>query len=84
MVVAITGRRLHNEKLIVMMAGLMNSGASSLPVSSFPNANSFAQKRIGSSEEVLNTLDYIKAGVPLLLVCAALLLSMGYGLFSLF
>ncbi len=50
---------------VVMMAGLMNSGASCLPVSSFPNANSFAQRRSGEKEEVLTTWDYIKSGVPM-------------------
>lgn len=89
------------------MAGLMNSGASCLPVSSFPNANSFAQRRTGEKDEVLTTWDYIKSGVPMvctkkeimtvflnkffekktkkqLLMCAGVLLSMGYGLFQAF
>lgn len=83
-VVAQTGARIEKEILVVMMAGLMNSGASCLPVSSFPNANSFAQKRANAKEEILTTLDFIKAGVPMLLMCAALLLSMGYGLFQSF
>lgn len=69
---------------VVMMAGLMNSGASCLPVSSFPNANSFAQRRAGEKDEVLTTFDYIKSGVPMLLLCAGVLLSMGYGLFQAF
>ena len=83
-VVATTGVNIGREKLVVMMAGLMNSGASCLPVSSFPNANSFAQKRPGETEEVLATMDYIKSGVPNLIACAAVLLSVGYGLFSAF
>ncbi len=83
-VVAQTGARIGHEKLVVMMAGLMNSGASCLPVSSFPNANSFAQRRAGEVEEVLTTWDYIKSGLPMLVICAAVLLSMGYGLFQSF
>jgi hypothetical protein len=43
----------------------MNSGASCLPVSSFPNANSFAQRRSGEKDEVLTTWDYIKSGKKL-------------------
>lgn len=87
-VVAQTGWRIGqgngNEILVVMMAGLMNSGASCLPVSSFPNANSFAQRRASEKNEILTTLDFIKAGVPMLIMCAVVLLSMGYGLFSSF
>lgn len=83
-VVAKTGVSIGREILVVMMAGIMNSGASCLPVSSFPNANSFAQKRSGETEEVLTTMDYIKSGVPNLVACAAVLLSMGYGLFGAF
>lgn len=56
----------------------------SLPVSSFPNANSFAQKRSGEKDEVLTSMDFIKSGVPLLIICAALLLSLGYVLFQAF
>lgn len=83
-VVAQTGYKIGHEKLVVLMAGMMNSGASCLPVSSFPNANSYAQRRAGESEEVLSTRDYIKSGVPLLLICAALLLSLGFELFQAF
>ncbi len=60
----------------------MNSGASCLPVSSFPNANSYAQKRTGEKDEILTTMDYIKSGVPLLVICALLLLSLGFVLFE--
>lgn len=83
-VVAQTGARINHEKLVVLMASTMNSGASCLPVSSFPNANSFAQRRTGEKDEVCTTMDYIKSGVPMLLMCAALTLSMGYGLFEAF
>lgn len=83
-VVAQTGVQINSEKLVVMMAGMMNSGASCLPVSSFPNANSYATKRAGEKDEVLTTWDFIKAGVPTLVQCALLLLSLGYVLFRAF
>ncbi len=68
--------------LACSLSGLMNSGASCLPVSSFPNANSYAQKRTGEKDEILTTMDYIKSGVPLLVICALLLLSLGFVLFE--
>jgi len=58
------GRAFHSGKLLVMVGALVCSGAMALPVSSFPNANSFAvRKRNG--EPYLQVMDYIKCGIPI-------------------
>ena len=63
-----------------MGAAIMCSGSMGLPVSSFPNANSFAAKdRWGVS--YLSTRDFLISGFPLALMVFVLLHTMGYGLF---
>ena len=78
--IAHVGLQYGHPKMFVMGAAIMCSGSMGLPVSSFPNANSFAAKdRWGVS--YLSTRDFLISGFPLVLVVFVLLHTLGYGLF---
>jgi len=51
--------------MLVLACVIMCSGAMALPVSSFPNANSFAVKNQDSGRSVLKVVDYLKVGLPI-------------------
>ena len=78
-VVAEVGDAVGHPRMLVLLCALMTSGAMGLPVSSFPNANSFGQRDVYGAP-ILTNSHYVRAGFP---VCALVLLlinSLGYGL----
>jgi phosphate transporter len=78
-VVASVGVKIGHPRMLVILCALMTSGAMGLPVSSFPNANSFAQRdMVGSS--ILNNSHFVRAGFPVTIVVLLLVNSLGYGL----
>jgi len=56
---------LNSARLLVLACVIMCSGAMALPVSSFPNANSFAVKNESTGQSVLSVPDYLKVGLPI-------------------
>jgi di/tricarboxylate transporter len=65
--------------LLVLGAVLIDSGACSLPVSSFPNVQAFAVVD-PQGKQYLGTLDFIKSGIIVGILEIALLMSVGFGL----
>jgi len=63
-IVANVGQQIGHARLLVYVCVIMCSGAMALPVSSFPNANSFAVKDDKSGRSVLYVTDYLKVGLP--------------------
>jgi len=53
-----------HARLLVFACVVMCSGAMGLPVSSFPNANSYAVKNEKTGKSVLSVVDYLKVGLP--------------------
>jgi len=56
---------IDSARLLVLSCVIMCSGAMALPVSSFPNANSFAVKSESTDQSVLLVTDYLKVGLPI-------------------
>ena len=96
-VVASVGKSVGNANLMILAAVMMDSAAMALPVSSFPNANSFAVQRTfklpkhwgrGGPEErtesVLTVHDYIMTGGLVMLVALLQTVTFGYGLLRAF
>ncbi|KAK9828735.1 hypothetical protein WJX72_001792 [[Myrmecia] bisecta] len=71
-----------HAKLLVMGAALMCSGAMGLPVSGFPNINAVAQEDL-TGKPYLNTLDFVRSGVPSSILAYLVVISVGYMLMSL-
>eukprot|EP01104_Vermistella_antarctica_P018473 TRINITY_DN6860_c0_g1_i1.p1 TRINITY_DN6860_c0_g1~~TRINITY_DN6860_c0_g1_i1.p1 ORF type:complete len:557 (+),score=119.60 TRINITY_DN6860_c0_g1_i1:241-1911(+) len=76
-VLASLGDSIDHVRLLVVTGAVMCSGAMMLPVSSFPNANSFS---ISDADHrlYLTVLDYIKAGVPCGLCVLFLVQTIGF------
>lgn len=66
-------------QIVVMTATLMMSGTMSLPMSSFPNANSLLVDD-DFGRPFLHPLDYLKHGTAISIVVFAALATIGYGL----
>ena len=66
-------------QITVMTATLMMSGAMSLPMSSFPNANSLLVDD-DFSRPFLHPMDYIKHGSAISVACFSTLCTIGYAL----
>ena len=71
-IVARIGAAVGHPELYVMAAAMMTSGAMSLPVSSFPNANAAAV-----SHE-LSSRDFIRTGGPITIIVWLTLVTFGY------
>mmetsp|Transcript_25891 Transcript_25891/g.67948 ORF Transcript_25891/g.67948 Transcript_25891/m.67948 type:complete len:585 (+) Transcript_25891:426-2180(+) len=78
-VVAEVGVAVGHPRMLVLLCAFMTSGAMGLPVSSFPNANSFAQ-RDSFGGRILTNLHYVKAGFPVCALVLVLINSLGFGL----
>lgn len=70
-------------QIVVMTATLMMSGAMSLPMSSFPNANSLLVDD-DFSRPFLHPFDYLKHGSAVSVACFTTLCTVGYLLCYLF
>jgi phosphate transporter len=57
------GDALGHAKLLVMTSIVMDSGAMPLPISSFPNINTFSVEN-ADGESYLKTTDFLKVGIP--------------------
>mmetsp|Transcript_14052 Transcript_14052/g.55353 ORF Transcript_14052/g.55353 Transcript_14052/m.55353 type:complete len:563 (+) Transcript_14052:126-1814(+) len=81
-IVAQVGRDLPEDhsRLLVFACVIMCSAAMALPVSSFPNANSFAVKNEATKKSRLGVADYLKAGIPMSLVLLFLAQTLLYGI----
>lgn len=66
-------------QIVLMTAALMMSGAMSLPMSSFPNANSLLVDD-DFSRPFLHPMDYIKHGTIISIACFGALCTFGYAL----
>jgi len=73
------GDALGHAKLLVMTSIIMCSGAMPLPISSFPNLNTFS---VEDSEgfQYLSTLDFVKTGIPCTILGYLGSISVIYGL----
>ena len=71
-IVARIGIACGHAKLFLIAAALMTSGAMSLPVSSFPNANAAA------ANQELKTSDFIKTGGPITGLIWITLITVGF------
>lgn len=78
-VVAEVGVSVGHPRMLVLLCVFMTSGAMGLPVSSFPNANSFAQRDVFGAP-ILSNSHYVKAGFPACALVLVLLNSLGFGL----
>eukprot|EP00038_Savillea_parva_P012583 m.205617 g.205617 ORF g.205617 m.205617 type:complete len:722 (-) comp23026_c0_seq1:101-2266(-) len=78
-VVAEVGVSVGHPRMLVMLCAFMTSGAMGLPVSSFPNANSFAQ-RDGAGAPILTNTHYVKSGFPVCVMILFLINTLGFGL----
>ncbi|KAF8936079.1 low-affinity phosphate transporter [Haplosporangium gracile] len=68
-----------HPRVLVMGTGLICSAAMGLPVSGFPNMNAVAQlDSLGMP--YLTTKDFIKTGVPLSILAAVCVVTLGYGI----
>ena len=81
-IVAQVGIDYKHPIMLVVGGAIMCSGSMGLPVSSFPNANSFTARRSGG-EPFLQTADYVQTGFPMALMVLLLLQTVGMGLCSL-
>eukprot|EP00744_Colponema_vietnamica_P002545 GILI01003974.1.p1 GENE.GILI01003974.1~~GILI01003974.1.p1 ORF type:complete len:712 (-),score=239.90 GILI01003974.1:196-2331(-) len=73
------GYRLGHPQFFCMAVALALSGASALPISSFPNVNAVSiLDETGVS--YLRTKDFIKAGLPLTIMVSCIVLTVGYGM----
>lgn len=72
----------QHPKLLVMAAALMCSGAMGLPVSSFPNMNAVSLED-QTGQNYVNSLDFIKVGVPCSVFVFGLVITIGYQLMRL-
>lgn len=68
-----------HDKLLVMGAALMCSGAMGLPVSGFPNMNAVALEDPTGAAYV-DTSDFLKVGVPGSVLVYGVIVSVGYAL----
>lgn len=81
-IVAKVGRDLPDDhsRLLVFACVIMCSAAMALPVSSFPNANSFAVKNEATKKSRLGVADFLKAGIPMSVSLLCLSQTLLYGL----
>ncbi|KAF9194088.1 low-affinity phosphate transporter, partial [Haplosporangium sp. Z 27] len=70
-----------HSRLLVMSSALMCSCAMGLPVSGFPNMNAIMMED-EDGQRYLDTMDFLKAGVPSSIVAFATITTLGYGLMS--
>lgn len=68
-----------HDKLLVMAAALMCSGAMGLPVSGFPNMNAVALED-PTGVNYVDTVDFLKVGVPGSVLTYGIIVTAGYGL----
>jgi phosphate transporter len=68
-----------HDKLLVMGAALMCSGAMGLPVSGFPNMNAVALED-PTGVNYVDTTDFLKVGVPGSVAVYGIIVTLGYGL----
>jgi len=66
-------------RLLILGSVFMDSGAMSLPVASFPNAQAFSLLD-KDGNRYLSTMDFLKNGIMLGILESLLLMSVGYGL----
>ena len=62
-IAASVGQAIGHAELLVFAGVVMASSAMSLPVSSFPNANSFAVKNGETGRNLLKVSDFLSTGV---------------------
>jgi len=72
-------RNTGQVQVVVMLSTLMMSGAMSLPMSSFPNANSLLVDD-DFGRPFLHPMDFIKHGTAISVACFVTLCSVGYAL----
>ncbi|KAG1681509.1 hypothetical protein FOA52_014015 [Chlamydomonas sp. UWO 241] len=72
-----------HPKLLVMATALMCSGAMGLPVSGFPNMNAVALEDESTGLTYVQTIDFLKVGVPGSLMAYGVVVSLGYLLMKL-
>ena len=77
------GEALGHAKLLVMTSIIMCSGAMPLPISSFPNLNTFSVEN-GEGVQYLSTLDFVKIGIPCTLLAYCGSISITYGMSYIF
>lgn len=77
------GEALGHAKLLVMTSIIMCSGAMPLPISSFPNLNTFSVEN-GEGVQYLSTLDFVKIGIPCTLLAYCGSISVTYGMSYIF
>ncbi|GBF95096.1 low-affinity phosphate transporter [Raphidocelis subcapitata] len=68
-----------HDKLLVMGAALMCSGAMGLPVSGFPNMNAVALED-PTGVNYVDTIDFLKVGVPGSVLAYWIIVTVGYGI----
>ena len=76
-VMAVVGAEHHHMRMLVINSALMCSGAMALPVSSFPNANSFSIVD-STKKPYAPTSEYIRAGLPMTLFSVIGCLTLGF------
>lgn len=77
------GEALGHAKLLVMTSIIMCSGAMPLPISSFPNLNTFSVEN-GEGVQYLSTIDFVKIGIPCTLLAYCGSISITYGMSYIF
>eukprot|EP00033_Pygsuia_biforma_P003085 GCRY01003392.1.p1 GENE.GCRY01003392.1~~GCRY01003392.1.p1 ORF type:complete len:513 (+),score=145.36 GCRY01003392.1:176-1714(+) len=78
-VIAQLGLQVHHCKMLVVLSVIQASGSMALPVSSFPNANSFSALT-PSGGRFLTGLDYVKTGTAVTLFSMAANMSIGFAI----
>uniref|UniRef100_A0A7S0WPN7 SPX domain-containing protein n=1 Tax=Chlamydomonas leiostraca TaxID=1034604 RepID=A0A7S0WPN7_9CHLO len=71
-----------HPKLLVMASALMCSGAMGLPVSGFPNMQAVSLED-STGQTFVNTLDFVKVGVPSSVFAYGVIVTVGYSLMKL-
>jgi len=78
-VIAQVGKSFGRPAGLIVAATLMNTGAMGLPVSSFPNSNSFAFLRPGGmSGHYLSSDDYVRCGGLITTIALPVMVTVGY------
>jgi len=76
-IVASVGMDLGDPKILIMGPVLLCSGTMSLPVSSFPNANTYSQMD-QNNQRYVEVKDYLKSGLSMTLITVVVTSTLGY------
>jgi len=77
-IIAEVGKKLGRPGGLILAATIMNTAAMALPVSSFPNSNSFAFLRPGGASNYLTSDDYVRCGGLITSAALPVMLTLGY------